>query len=304
MTPSSRAYLPPIQSKPVMATSAPPDLSRSQKYTIAAFSGMSEVLLCQGFDTTAKRWMNSNVPVTRHNAASILFQNARGAKNILRSLYQGMPQSMGYKAIQRGYNFGFKDAISPGVDRVCGPAIEWGMGTKSRQSLVSGISGAIMAVGEVWMLPLDYAKVQAQINGISFTKALFQTPITSLYRGIQPTMMRNGIGGFSTFLVHEASKQELSRYSPTQQQLMAAVLAGTARVLVPAPFDTIKTRMQGGHHSGSFTQVTRSLIKEEGVLALYKGTLPKVLAQGSKFALGLFIYEHLKSWILAGNTES
>ena len=68
-----------------------------------------------------------------------------------------------------------------------------------------------------------------------------------------------------------------------------------------APIDTIKTRIQRSASPltgwARFKEVTFSLIRNEGYLALYKGLLPRLMRVGVGQAVTFASYERIKVYI-------
>lgn len=72
--------------------------------------------------------------------------------------------------------------------------------------------------------------------------------------------------------------------------------------VVNIPFDVAKSRIQGPQppggriHHGVFQSVAL-IAKQEGVLALYRGLLPKVLRLGPGGAIMLVVYESVYEFL-------
>ena len=67
---------------------------------------------------------------------------------------------------------------------------------------------------------------------------------------------------------------------------LAGAIAGSCMALVDQPFDTTKVRMQASpsRYAGVLDCVRRTVVSE-GVLALYKGVVPALLANSATAAL-------------------
>jgi len=77
--------------------------------------------------------------------------------------------------------------------------------------------------------------------------------------------------------------------------LVAGLLAGATSTAVLQPIDVIKVRYQVWNRAyssvaGAFT----SIIREEGVRALYKGLAPAMIGSSVSWGLYLHLYEHAK----------
>jgi solute carrier family 25 folate transporter 32 len=80
--------------------------------------------------------------------------------------------------------------------------------------------------------------------------------------------------------------------------LVAGLLAGATSTAVLQPIDVIKVRYQVWNRAypslvGAFT----SIIREEGIRALYKGLTPAMLGSSVSWGLYLHLYENAKAFI-------
>jgi Mitochondrial carrier protein len=124
---------------------------------------------------------------------------------------------------------------------------------------------------------------------------------TTLYRGWGWTMARNAPGSFAvrllTIILYVASPSEdyqlfgasavtkeyvlgVTDYSSATwgQNFIASVAGAVASITIPAPLDTIKTRIQNANFENKVRGVTviKEMIKNEGITSFYKGLTPKV----------------------------
>lgn len=81
------------------------------------------------------------------------------------------------------------------------------------------------------------------------------------------------------------------------QNFVASVAGATASLIVSAPLDVIKTRIQNRNFEnpeGGF-KIVSNMIKNEGMTSFFKGLTPKLLMTGPKlvfsFWLGMFPYD-------------
>ncbi|KAJ3065689.1 hypothetical protein HDU98_010942 [Podochytrium sp. JEL0797] len=130
--------------------------------------------------------------------------------------------------------------------------------------------------------------------------------LTGLYRGATWTATRNSIGLFALFGVSTFVKEDIMKLdSPnaphaTVTQLFLASLAGAfASIAVAAPFDVIKVRMQATSIDAvrvSGWELLQNLVKNEGVWALSKGVVPKMIASGPKVAFSFTVAQWLAEY--------
>ncbi|XP_034504541.1 mitochondrial 2-oxodicarboxylate carrier isoform X3 [Ailuropoda melanoleuca] len=81
------------------------------------------------------------------------------------------------------------------------------------------------------------------------------------------------------------------------------LLSGTIASVINIPFDVAKSRIQGPQPvPGEIKYRTcfktmATVYREEGILALYKGLLPKIMRLGPGGAVMLLVYEYTYSWL-------
>lgn len=114
--------------------------------------------------------------------------------------------------------------------------------------------------------------------------------LRGLWSGASPTVLRNGTNQMCLFWAKNHMDGVLWGKSEGDTMRLAAwqsmISGGTAAILGPTvtnPFDVIKTRMMaqrkspGGVQYKSFFDALLKIPAQEGVLALYKGLLPRLL---------------------------
>eukprot|EP01006_Ploeotia_vitrea_P037856 TRINITY_DN66181_c4_g4_i1.p1 TRINITY_DN66181_c4_g4~~TRINITY_DN66181_c4_g4_i1.p1 ORF type:complete len:301 (+),score=159.15 TRINITY_DN66181_c4_g4_i1:290-1192(+) len=107
--------------------------------------------------------------------------------------------------------------------------------------------------------------------------------IGGVYRGLAPTMFKQGLNQATRFTIYNFLKSNLLSYTQQKdlqlyQSLACGSFAGFVSVYVTMPLDVVKTRMQGleaSKYRGS-VHCFSSIVKNEGVLALWKGTTPRL----------------------------
>ncbi|XP_051002376.1 mitochondrial 2-oxodicarboxylate carrier isoform X2 [Acomys russatus] len=177
----------------------------------------------------------------------------------------------------------------------------------------SGLTEAIV------VNPFEVVKVGLQVNQNTFT----EQPSTFAYarqiikkeglglqglnKGFTATLGRNGIFNMVYFgFYHNVKNVIPSSKDPTLEFLRKfgiGFISGTMGSVFNIPFDVAKSRIQGPqpvpgeikYRSCLKTIVT--VYQEEGILALYKGLLPKVMRLGPGGAVMLLAYEHAYEWL-------
>lgn len=165
---------------------------------------------------------------------------------------------------------------------------------------VSGFgAGVIEAL--VIVTPFEVVKIRLQQQkGLSHELLKYKGPIhcagliireeglLGLWAGAAPTVMRNGTNQAVMFTAkntfdgllwrkHEGDGKVLQPW----QSMISGFLAGTAGPVCTGPFDVVKTRLMaqsrsGKYYKGMFHAIS-TIYAEEGVLALWKGLLPRLM---------------------------
>ncbi|TPP56820.1 hypothetical protein FGIG_07090 [Fasciola gigantica] len=128
---------------------------------------------------------------------------------------------------------------------------------------------------------------------INFTYFLFPEflldwkGLSGIYKGVTPTIMKQGSNQAIRFFVMETLKDRYRQYRgdqvsglPVPKPLtgLFGIIAGAASVYGNTPLDVVKTRMQGldAHKYKNTLDCAMKIWKEEGPLAFYKGTVPRL----------------------------
>lgn len=197
--------------------------------------------------------------------------------------------------------------------------------------LLAGLAGG--ACSTVLLYPLDLVKVRLQVNedpraskaSVSkprlsslqmFRVILRHEGLLGLYQGLIPAVVGSSVSWGGYFFVYEGLKREyrqvfLSKQStaPTRplnsmENFSLACLAGASMVAITNPVWLIKTRMQLQmkrtakelHMKTPYNGMLdagRTIVKEEGFWALYKGSGPALLLV-SHGGVQFVVYEFLK----------
>ncbi|XP_036333676.1 tricarboxylate transport protein B, mitochondrial-like isoform X1 [Rhagoletis pomonella] len=119
-----------------------------------------------------------------------------------------------------------------------------------------------------------------------------------IYMGLTPTLLRQCSNHAIRFPVMETFKNYYKGDNPTRKppKWMVAVfglLAGGSAVLVNTPVDTLKTRMQGleaAKYKNTLDCVSK-IYHIEGVLAFYKGMIPRFIRLSMQACCIFTLYE-------------
>ncbi|KAL3753596.1 mitochondrial succinate-fumarate transporter 1 [Eucalyptus grandis] len=172
----------------------------------------------------------------------------------------------------------------------------------NRARLLSGFGAGVLEA-LVIVTPFEVVKIRLQQQrGLSPELLKYKGPIhcartiireeglRGLWAGAAPTVMRNGTNQAAMFTAknafdvllwkkHEGDGKVLQPW----QSMISGFLAGTAGPVCTGPFDVVKTRLMAqSRHGGELkykgmVHAIQTIFKEEGLLALWKGLLPRLM---------------------------
>jgi solute carrier family 25 2-oxodicarboxylate transporter 21 len=133
----------------------------------------------------------------------------------------------------------------------------------------------------------------------------------AFFKGLWVTILRHTAWNGGYFGVIHGVRSTLPKASSSQGEMMnnlaAGTIGGSVGTILNTPFDVVKTRIQNQMYTlnGQAMQVKytgvfsafRLIIKEEGVGALYKGFVPKVLRLGPGGGVLLVVFEGVSTVI-------
>ncbi|XP_008442392.2 mitochondrial succinate-fumarate transporter 1 [Cucumis melo] len=168
--------------------------------------------------------------------------------------------------------------------------------------LISGFGAGVLEA-LVIVTPFEVVKIRLQQQkGLSPELLKYKGPVhcarmiireeglLGLWAGAAPTVMRNGTNQAAMFTAknafdivlwnrHEGDGKVLQPW----QSMVSGFLAGTAGPLCTGPFDVVKTRLMAQSrgtgelkYKGMFHAI-RTIYAEEGLFALWKGLLPRLM---------------------------
>ncbi|KAJ6425248.1 hypothetical protein OIU84_025926 [Salix udensis] len=168
--------------------------------------------------------------------------------------------------------------------------------------LVSGFGAGVLEALAI-VTPFEVVKIRLQQQkGLSHELLKYKGPIhcartiireegvLGLWAGAAPTVMRNGTNQAAMFTAKNAfdvllwKKQEGDgRVLQPWQSMISGFLAGTVGPVCTGPFDVVKTRLMAQSREGGelkykgMVHAIRTIYAEEGLLALWKGLLPRLM---------------------------
>lgn len=141
--------------------------------------------------------------------------------------------------------------------------------------------------------PLEYVVINKQMGkSINFME---KNTYTSMFKGLNPTLWRNVSFSAIYFQIYWDLKDNRG-----MNAFMAGTLAGVPASVLSTPFDVAKTRIQTLDEKNplkykSFLGTMKTVYKEEGFKALWKGSVWRAIRSSPQFGITLFVYEKLKT---------
>lgn len=273
----------------------------------SATAGICELAVFHPVDTTAKRLMSNSTRVTNLSQLNqVVFRdtaNASIGKRMV-SLFPGLGYAAGYKILQRVYKYGGQPFANEFLTANFRGFFEDNFGKKTGKALMSATAGSLIGIGEIVLLPLDVLKIKRQTNPEAFRGRGFMKIISdegmSLYRGWGWTAARNAPGSFALFGGSAFAKEyiyKLEDYSAATwgQNFVASIFGASASLIVSAPLDVIKTRIQNKNFESKESGITilKNMAKNEGFSAFFKGLIPKLLTTGPKLVFSFALAQTL-----------
>ncbi|ODQ65866.1 high copy suppressor of abf2 [Nadsonia fulvescens var. elongata DSM 6958] len=291
---------------------SPPTSSDKKQSGIArvlgsATAGIAELAIFHPVDTTAKRLMSNSTRITSASQLNqVVFRNTANESVARRfvSLFPGLGYAAGYKILQRVYKYGGQPFANEFLTKNFRGHFENAFGQKTGKALMSASAGSLIGIGEIVLLPLDVLKIKRQTNPESFRGRGFLKIIKdegfSLYRGWGWTAARNAPGSFALFGGNAFAKEYLFKLedygaATWTQNFVASIFGASASLIVSAPLDVIKTRIQNKNFENpekGFT-ILKNMAKNEGMGAFFKGLVPKLLTTGPKLVFSFALAQTL-----------
>lgn len=187
------------------------------------------------------------------------------------------------------------------------------------------IGGLASCIAEALTLPMDTVKVRLQLDSTASINSMIKSMIKeegliSFFNGLSPALLRQLLYGslryglypfFKKFYFPNFHSDELNLF----QKLISGLSAGAISSAICNPTDLIKVRMQASRNKliykdsdarnkdyidyqySSIYNAFKTIIHNEGYLALYTGVGPTVCRASVLAAVEMTTYDNLKSRI-------
>lgn len=154
-------------------------------------------------------------------------------------------------------------------------------------ALMAGVAEAVVVVtpGETIKTKMIDDRAGPKVyrsNGHAVASIFTNEGLSGLYRGVIPVTLKqtaNAVVRFTSYNIF-LGKMEATSLPKSVNTVVAGAMAGIVTVYATMPFDSIKTRLQAidgnRRYSGSL-DCFRSVITQEGVSALWRGTTPRLV---------------------------
>ncbi|KAK7749710.1 mitochondrial aspartate-glutamate transporter agc1 [Cytospora paraplurivora] len=180
--------------------------------------------------------------------------------------------------------------------------------------LAGGSAGACQVI---FTNPLEIVKIRLQVQGEAVKKGLENAPkrsamwiirnlgLVGLYKGASACLLRDVPFSAIYFPTYNHLKRDMFGESQTKklgilQLLSAGAIAGMPAAYLTTPADVIKTRLQVEARKGDttytgLTHAAKTILKEEGFRAFFKGGPARIFRSSPQFGFTLAAYEVLQS---------
>lgn len=270
-------------------------------------AGISELAVFHPVDTIAKRLMSNETKIRNSSQLSAVIFKDKAAAPIGKkfvSLFPGLGYAAGYKVLQRVYKYGGQPVARDYLTKHYGSDFENAFGKKTGKAILHSTAGSLIGIGEIVLLPLDVLKIKRQTNPEAFrgrgVLRIVADEGFGLYRGWGWTAARNAPGSFALFGGSAFAKEymfKLQDYNKATwfQNFVASIAGATASLVVSAPLDVIKTRIQNRNFENpeSGFQILTKMAKNEGMGSFFKGLVPKLLMTGPKLVFSFWLAQTL-----------
>ncbi|CAD8178661.1 unnamed protein product [Paramecium octaurelia] len=125
--------------------------------------------------------------------------------------------------------------------------------------------------------------------------------LRALYKGLSASLGREATYSTLRLGLYEPFKHMISNDGEKTSlgvKFFAGLMSGSTGAIVANPCDVLKIRLQSisGHHQSVFAEITQ-ILHHEGILGLYKGTMPNLLRGAILTGTKMATYDQTKQWL-------
>eukprot|EP00730_Choanoeca_flexa_P006068 TRINITY_DN12077_c0_g2_i19.p1 TRINITY_DN12077_c0_g2~~TRINITY_DN12077_c0_g2_i19.p1 ORF type:complete len:301 (+),score=61.08 TRINITY_DN12077_c0_g2_i19:1532-2434(+) len=282
----------------------------ASRLALGGMSSMMAATCTHPLDLLKVRMQTNKAAVKAGSKPPGLFPTAKGvvAKEGIRGLYRGLSASLLRQGTYSSTRFAsydyFKSRLiaSRGRDLVTWERFVVAMAAGG----LGGIVGTPADVCNVRMQDDGRLPPEQRRNYKNVVDAIFRIVrtegISSLYAGLGPNIQRAMLMTAGQLASYDSFKHALLHYTNgifkdnLVTHFTSSTLAGVVATLLTQPVDVIKTRVMASP-PGTFSSAMAcglQTVQREGVLALYKGTLPAFARLGPQTILTFVFLEQLR----------
>ncbi|KAI5368317.1 Putative mitochondrial carrier domain superfamily [Septoria linicola] len=273
----------------------------------AGSAGIAELAVFHPVDTIAKRLMSNQGKIAGASQLNEVIFRKHAADPFVRrffTLFPGLGYAAAYKILQRVYKYGGQPFVRDYLSKNHGSTFDNAFGKGNGKAIMHATAGSIIGIGEIVLLPLDVLKIKRQTNPEAFrgrgVVRIVADEGFGLYRGWGWTAARNAPGSFALFGGSAAAKQylyKLEDYNKASwlQNFVASIAGSSASLIVSAPLDVVKTRIQNQNFEvkKSGLKIVSDMARQEGLSSFFKGLVPKLLMTGPKLTFSFWLAQTL-----------
>ncbi|KAJ2860939.1 hypothetical protein GGH94_005221 [Coemansia aciculifera] len=276
------------------------------QFTAGAIAGVSEILCMYPLDVAKTRLMLQVGKGGSDQYKSIFDVFSRIIKEEGASrLYRGILPPIMVEAPKRAIKFASNDTYGPmfqklfNSDKITQPI-----------AIMTGVSAGITEAVIVATPELVKIRLQAKENAGKYLgtmdcvrKIYAEEGIRAFANGLEATVWRHALwnGGYfgSIFAIRGMLPKAQTKKGELAVNFAAGAIGGTIGTSLNTPSDVVKTRIQNHNPANgppkytTFLAGARTIAREEGFRALYKGYVPKVLRLGPGGGILLVVYEYV-----------
>ncbi|KAJ1548107.1 hypothetical protein HK405_004201 [Cladochytrium tenue] len=271
-----------------------------------AIAGVTEIIVCYPLDVVKTRFQlqvkgaAGGYRSIGDAFAKIVRQEGPGA------LYRGILPPIMVEAPKRAIKFSANEEYGK-VFRA--------LGVKDQQlaSILTGMSAG--ATESLVVVSPDLVKIRLQDKANAgkykgtadaFAKIFREEGFGGFWKGLEATALRHILWNAGYFGVIQAVRSRLPKANTRNEKLtnnfIAGTIGGTVGTILNTPFDVVKSRVQGqitGTKYNWAIPAIGTIAREEGLSALYKGFVPKVLRLGPGGGILLATFEIVTGYMRA-----
>ncbi|XP_028029248.1 mitochondrial 2-oxoglutarate/malate carrier protein [Bombyx mandarina] len=284
------------------SSAAPPKeryIPNGLKFAFGGLAGMAATCVVQPLDLIKTRMQLSGSGKSSFTVAGEIV-----AKEGFFSLYAGLSAGLLRQATYTTTRLGVYSWLFDAY-RERNAGANPGFGTKTMLGVAAGSIGAFVGTpAEVALIRMtaDGRLPQEQRRNYknvadALIRIVREEGVLKLWRGATPTVGRAMVVNAAQLSTYSQAREALAGRVPDGVALhfCASMVSGLVTTIASMPVDIIKTRIQNAAKGQSQLSVVTSLLRNEGVLSLWKGFLPYYARLGPHTVLTFIFLEQMNT---------